>query len=434
MGARSAAWLAWTLAALSVVMFLASVAFFVLVRAAQAEAPGGLATSRTIVDLLVSVPFLAFPLVGALIASRRPRNPIGWICLAVGLLWMLLCLLDFYGVYGLAKPGSVPFPAAMAGLSLWLWVPTVGLLAIYLVLLFPDGRLPSRRWRPLAWLFGTAMVLASVGSGLSPGPIAELGGVRNPFGLEGQPWVAYAADVVLVPFLLCILASVVSLILRYRRSGGEERQQIKWIAFAASFVGLGFVGAMVSGLIAIVFAPEAWGSTAANAPLWFDLLFYVVLLSFGGVPLAVGMAVLRYRLYDIDLLINRALVYGSLTATLALVYVGGVVGLQSVFRAITGQGSTLAVVASTLAIAALFGPLRRRVQGLVDRRFYRRKYDAAKTLEAFGARLRGATDLDALGDDLAGVARETMQPEHVSLWLRPDAEARNAALRRFGDK
>jgi hypothetical protein len=434
MGTRSAAWLAWSLAALSVVTFLASVAFFVLVRAAQAEAPSSLATSRSIGNLLVSVPFLAFPLVGALIAPRRPHNPIGWICLAVGMLWMLLCLLDYYSVYGLARPGSVPFPAAMAGLSLWLWVPTVGLLAIYLVLLFPDGRLPSRRWRPLAWLSGAAMVSASVGSGLSPGPIAELGDVRNPFGLEGQPWVAFAADVVLVPFLLCILASVVSLILRYRRSGGGERQQIKWIAFAASFVGLGFVGAMVGGLIARVFAPQAWGSTAGSAPLWFDLLFSVVLLSFGGVPLAVGIAVLRYRLYDIDFLINRALVYGSLTATLALVYVGGVVGLQSVFRAITGQGSTLAIVASTLAIAALFGPLRRRVQGFVDRRFYRRKYDAAKTLEAFGARLRGATDLDALGDDLAGVARETMQPEHVSLWLRPDAEARNAAFGRFGDK
>jgi hypothetical protein len=419
---RAASRLAWSLAALSVAMFLAAVALSVLAR--SAHMPSGSSAGRTVVDLLVSVPILAFPLVGALIASRRPGNPIGWICLADGLLWMLLGLFDYYSVYGLARPGSVPFPAAIAGLSLWLWVPTVGLLATYLVLLFPDGKLPSRRWRPLAWLAGAVIVLASVGSGLSPGPIAELGGVRNPFGLEGQPWVAYAANVGLVLFLVCILASVVGLILRYRRSRGEERQQIKWIAFAASVVGLGFVGAMVSGLIASVFAPEAWGDKADGVPLWFDLLFSGVLLSFGGVPVAVGIAVLRYRLYDIDLLINRALVYGSLTATLAVLYFGSVFSLQAALRVLTGQESTLAIVASTLAIAALFSPLGRRVQGFVDRRFYRRKYDAAKTLASFNARLRDETDLDALSDDLVGVARAAVQPEHASLWLRPESASK----------
>ena len=426
---RGGSWLAWSLAGLSVAMFLATAALFVLVR--SAPVPSGSSAGRNIVDLLISVPILAFPIVGALIASRRPGNPIGWILLADGLLWTLLGLLDYYSVYGLARPGSVPYPAAAAGLGQWLWVPTVGLLAIYLVLLFPDGRLPSRGWRPLAWLSGAIIVLVSLGSGLSPGPIAELGGARNPFGLEGQPWVAYAANVGLVPFLVCILASVVSLILRYRRSGGEERQQIKWIALAASVVGLGFVGAMVSGLIAFFFAPEAWEN---SAPLWFDLLFTGVLLSFGAVPVAVGIAVMRYRLYDVDLIINRALVYGPLTATLAVMYVGSVVGLQTVLRALTGQESTLAVVASTLAIAALSGPLRRRVQGLVDRRFYRRKYDAAKTLAVFNARLRDETDLGILTDDLVGVARSTMQPAHVSLWLRPDTEpeARRAALRHVG--
>jgi len=221
-------------------------------------------------------------------------------------------------------------------------------------------------------------------------------------------------------FFVCILASVVGLILRYRRSRGEERQQIKWIAFSASVVGLGFVSAMVGGLISFVFAPETWEGTADSAPLWFDLLFSVVLLSFGGVPVAVGIAVLRYRLYEIDILINRALVYGSLTATLAVLYFGSVVSLQAALRVLTGQESTFAVVASTLLIAALFNPLRRRIQGFIDRRFYRRKYDAAKTLEAYNTRLRDETDLDALSGDLVGVARSTMQPEHASLWLRPE--------------
>jgi hypothetical protein len=325
MSTRAASWLAWSLAALSLAMFAAGFALFVLARSAQL--PSTLEASVTVIDMLTSVPFLAFPIVGAFIASRRPRNPIGWICLADGLLWTFLGMIGSYGVYGLARPGLVALPVAVYALGQWLWVPTVGLLAIYLILLFPDGRLPSRRWRPLAWLSGVVIVLASVGSGLSPGPIADLGGVRNPYGLEGHPWVANAANAILVMFLVCILASVLSLVLRFRRSRGEERQQIKWIAFAASFVGFGFVSAMASGLIVRAFAPESWGS-ANTPPLWFDILFSVVLVSFGGVPIAVGIAVLRYRLYDIDLLINRTLVYGSLTATLALIYVGAVVSLQ----------------------------------------------------------------------------------------------------------
>ncbi|HZC00973.1 MAG TPA: hypothetical protein VE844_06320 [Gammaproteobacteria bacterium] len=214
MSRRTASWLAWSLAALSMVMFLASVAFFVLTRAAQAEAPSSLVPSRSIIDLLVSVPFLAFPLVGALIASRRPHNPIGWICLAVGLLWMLLGLFDYYGVYGLAKPDTVPFPVVIYALVEWLWLPTVGLLAIYLLLLFPDGRLPSRRWRPLAWLSGAVIVLLGINSVLAPGELTDLEGVRNPFGLEGAPWVASAGIVILLLLPLCMLASASSLVLR----------------------------------------------------------------------------------------------------------------------------------------------------------------------------------------------------------------------------
>jgi len=366
------------------------------------------------------LPFLAFPLVGALIASKRPQNPIGWVCLAAGLLWMLIVISDSYGAYGLAKPGSIPYPVASEALGLWLWVPAVGLLGIYLILLFPNGRLPSRRWRPLAWLSGAVIILGSVGIALAPGPVEDLGGVRNPFGIEGAPWVAYAA--VVVPLLpVCILASAVSLVLRYRRSGGEERQQVKWIAFAASFAGL---LALITVVSTQMFAPESL-QTAGAQPLWLELLQDVELLSLAGVPVAVGFAILRHRLYDIDVVINRTLVYGSLTAMLVAVYVGSVVVLQYIFRALSGGESQLAIVASTLAIAALFNPLRRRVQAFVDRGFYRRKYDAAKTLAAFNARLREETDLDTLGRDLVGVVRDAIQPEHVSLWLRSDTASRS---------
>jgi hypothetical protein len=349
-----------------------------------------------------------------LIASRHPRNPIGWLCLTVGLLWTLSDVLDYYSVYGVARPDSVPFPVEMAGINSWLWVPAVGLLGTYVLLLFPDGRLPSRRWRSLAWFSGVVIVLLSVGVMLAPERLQSIGEVRDPFGLEGHPLVTDAAYAILPLLPLSMLASALSLVLRYRRSSGDERQQIKWIALSASVVAMVYLIAMIASLI---FPSDSW--TTAGPVWWLNLLTYASVLSFTTVPIAVGFAVLRYRLYDIDLLINRALVYGSLTSILALVYVGGVVSLQAVFRALSGQESTLAVVASTLLIAALFNPLRRRIQSFIDRRFYRRKYDARKTLEAFSATLRDETDLDALDNVLVGVIRETMQPAHVSLWLRP---------------
>jgi hypothetical protein len=403
MSTRTAAWLAWSLAALSVLMFVAAIALHVLAR--SVDSPGQWSTLGAVGRVLSFLPFLAFPLVGALIASRRPDNWVGWILLADGLLWTFGSLLDSYRVYGLARPGSVPFSGALHALGQWLWVPAVGLFAVYLILLFPDGRLPSRRWRPLAWFSGAVMVLLSAGIG-------------KPFGLEQYPWVSDALPVVLALLPLCILASAASLVLRYRRAGSEVREQIKWVAFAALFVGVQFVIDIGASVLLVPM------TASGREPAWLALLDQVGFIMFAGVPIAVGIAVLKYRLYDIDIIINRALVYGSLTATLVALYFGGIVVLQRLFVALTGQQSTLAVVASTLAIAALFNPLRRRIQGFVDRRFYRRKYDASKTLEAFSAKLRDATDLEALSGDLKAVVGETMQPAYVSLWLRPDPSLR----------
>jgi hypothetical protein len=411
-----AAWLAWSLAALCVAMFVAVVVLDVLARSAQS--PGNSTTLGTISETVSFVLFLAFPVIGALIASRRPQNPIGWICLADGLLWMILAVTDGYSVYGVTKPGSVPFPVAVGTLSnQWLWVPTVGLLGIYLVLLFPDGRLPSRRWRPLAWFSGVMIVLLSVTEGLAPGPLENQGGVPNPFGLEALPWLVDVSYIILPLLPLCIFASAVSMILRFRRSRGVVRQQIKWVAFVASFSGLLYLIAMISSLVV-----QVSSGSVPQFPWWAEVLFSAAALSFAGVPVAIGFAVLKYRLYDIDVIINRTLVYGSLTAMLVALYFGSVATSQTILRALTGQTEQpqLAIVVSTLVIAALFNPLRRRIQSFIDRRFYRRKYDARKTLEAFSARLRDETDLQTLNNDLTGVIRETMQPAHVSLWLRPD--------------
>jgi hypothetical protein len=409
---RRAAWLAWSLAGFCVGLFVLSVLFFALAR--SANVPGSWDVNFSLLGQLGGASFLIFPLVGALIAARRPRNPIGWILLADGLFWMLSGVMDYYAVYGVADRGSVPFPVGVAGINTWLWVPAVGLLGTYVFLLFPDGRLPSRRWRSLAWLSGAVILWVSVGTALAPGPLQNLGGVQNPFGLI-QPGMmpVFWATLPLLP--LCMVACVLSLVLRYRRSRGEERQQIKWIAFAASVVGLLYLVAMITSL---VFPSEGWFQPGSR--LWLDLVAYAALFSFTLVPIAVGVAVLRYRLYDIDLVINRTLVYGSLTATLVALYFGGVTAIQALLVTLTGQHGLpqLAVVVSTLAIAALFNPLRRGIQSFIDRRFYRSKYDARKTLEVFSGKLRDETDLEQLNAELLSVVRGTLQPEHASLWLR----------------
>jgi hypothetical protein len=279
----------------------------------------------------------------------------------------------------------------------------VGGDSTFLLLLFPDGRLPSRRWRPVGWLAVAAIITIGSGTAFTPGPLVDNPEIRNPLGLallEGSLLEEGGVGWLLLPASVVLSAS--SMVVRFRRATGVERQQIKWFALAATFAAVGWV------VLTFTYETELIGAA--------QLLQLLSLLS---IPLAVGIAVLKYRLYDIDLVINRTLVYGSLTAILALIYFGSVVLLRGLLFSVTGQSSQLTVVVSTLLIAALFNPLRRRIQSFIDRCFYRRKYDAAKTLAAFSAKLRDETDLEQLTDELLAVLRETIQPTHASVWLRP---------------
>jgi hypothetical protein len=301
------------------------------------------------------------------------------------------------------------------------------LIGLFLPLYFPDGRLLSPRWRPVLWLallfsVGFGVVFGALFPGevdeLSPGVGGDVPGVVNPLGVEALRLLDRVpqVDIILaVVLLVSVLCSVASLVVRFRRSDGEERQQMKWLTYAAA--------ANFATLLLVMSLP------ADSA--WYPAVNTLSNLVLAGLPVAVGIAVLRYRLYDIDRIINRTLVYGSLTVMLALIYFGGVAATQAIYRALTGQEQQpqLAVVVSTLAIAALFSPLRHRIQSFIDRRFYRRKYDARKTLEAFSAKLRDETDLDRLGDELMGVVHETIQPAHVSLWLHPDATLKDKKKR-----
>ena len=375
----------------------------------NASTPTATPRNPLALDLWFWVLFVAFATVGALVASRWPRNAVGWLFCWLGLSFSMVGASEEYALYALAtEPGSLPWGGGALWLAAFFGGPVLFAVFALVFLLFPDGRLPSRRWKPAVWLEAVAVVCFGAFAFL-PGQLGNLGLVRasNPFGIKGA--AALLATLGWVGFLATLAVAVAggtSLVVRFRRSSGVERQQIKWLAFS----GVVFCAVFAA-------APFLWALPESPATAWvWPVLF---LAGASTVPVAVGIAILRHRLYDVDLLINRALVYGSLTVTLALTYLGSVVALQHGFRVISGGTSQLAVVASTLAIAALFNPLRRRVQGVVDRRFYRRKYDTARTLESFSARLRDETDLDALGDDLVAVASATMQPEHASLWLRP---------------
>ena len=363
-------------------------------------------------DALISIATpVIFATVAALIVSRQPRNTIGWLLtLVVGAFVVGEPLENYVDHLASSSPTpSVPLLLAV-WFSSWGWLLLIFSLLLVL-LLFPNGRPPTPRWRwvsvvAIAW--STLFVLMTTLSRQFSTPDLAF---DNPIGVLGEDTVELLAGVWIAGLLVLLAACALALFIRYRRANDTEREQIKWLLYACAVFVVVYVGGTVGGVA---------GSTDPGGYIW-GIFFGLSLVM---LPAAIGIAVLRYRLYEIDVVINRTLVYGPLTAMLVLVYFGGVVGLQAAFRTLTGQESTLAVVASTLAIAAMFSPLRRRVQGFVDRRFYRRKYDAAKTLEAFNSRLREETDLDALREDLVGVTRETMQPEHASLWLRPDTASK----------
>jgi hypothetical protein len=391
--------------ALSLALLLGGIA---LSRAASSTVPdlpfGGETDDGSVIANLVTL--LPFSVVGAIIASRQPRNAIGWLFCSVGVTIGLNSFAGDYAEFWLASgfgPDSLGETAAW--LSSWSWILLVYVPMSFLLLLFPDGRLPSRRWRPVAWGVALGTAGGVVGYALRAGPLVDFPHIANPYGVDG-PVVGVVGVAGSIVAAGSMVASAVSLIVRLRRAGSVERQQIKWLAYGGAVM-VGILGA--GGLITL------WSVPASIVVMSVSLL---------GLPVFTGIAIVRYRLYDIDLLINRTLVYGALTAMLVLVYLGGVVLLQYLFRTLAGEESQLAIVASTLAIAALFEPLRRRVQVFIDRRFYRRKYDARKTLEAFSTKLRDETDLDALNDDLVGVVRDTMQPAYASLWLRPETGAK----------
>jgi hypothetical protein len=357
-----------------------------------------------------TVSAVAFTTVGAVVGSRRPENPIGWLFCAIGVFAAIVLLSSEYAAYTLlAQPDSLPGGLAMVWIRAWVWVPYVGLFVL-LFLVFPEGWPQSRALRWFTSLVLFVIAYGTILAAFSPGPIDAIGAaVDNPLGMKALRGVGTNSAVGPLESVLYVLGIVAaaSLFGRMRRARGVERQQIKWFAYATVV--------LVGGVVLDFTVSEATGVSWLG-----EIGFVLTMVGLAGLPMAIGIAVLRYRLYNIDRIINRTLVYGTLTAMLLALYFGGIVVLQRIFVLLTGEKSTVAVVASTLLIAALFNPLRRRIQSFIDRRFYRKKYDARKTLEAFSTKLKNETDLEALNNDLVGVVRETMQPEHVSLWLRHD--------------
>ena len=361
--------------------------------------------------LAVSLALLCFSVMGWLIASRRPGNAIGWILIAIGFLWALDSALEGYAMYGLVtNPGSLPAARWANAIDDWLWVVSVGLMGTFLVQLFPDGRLPSRRWRPLAYLSGAALLLTVASDlflteNLADSVVPASGNPFAPGALDGLPNIAAVSLPVL---LACIPASAALLLIRYRRSSGVARLQMKWLVSATT-------------AIVIFYSVVVAMSGGSDAPLWLVVAQDAAVVSFCLIPLSIGAAVLRYRLYEIDVIVRRTVVYTVLVGMLVVVYLGSVSALGWVGREVTGQSGALAVTLSTLLVAVSFQPLRRRIQNAVDRRFYRRRYDAHSAASAFSSRLRAEIDLEALTHELLGVIDETLQPSRAAVWLRsPD--------------
>jgi hypothetical protein len=390
-GKRARGWAAWVICGLVAALTAAALVVSLL--------PG---QPRQLAERIEAWAFTAvafpFAVVGALIVVRRPGNRLGGVLLVGGLSINLEKVAQELVQYGINHPGAVPGLVWIGWISNWAWVPSI-LMVLLLLLLFPDGRPLSPRWRPAVWVIVVGVLVTMVGSALIPG-IADTP-LPNPFGLPGQLGAMlerYLLKLFTFGLPVVLVAAAASLIVRFRRAHGVERQQLKWLAYAAGVV-------MLTPVIQGSW-PGEWGRAASNVALW-------------AVPAAIGVAILRHRLYDVDRLINRTLVYGVLTALLGGVYASVVLVLGQRFGGIGAEPPSWAVASATLAVAALFQPARRRIQQVVDRRFNRRKYNTAKTIEAFSTRLRDQIDLDTLSTEVLAVVDQTMEPTRVSLWLRP---------------
>ena len=394
---RTSSVIAWSVLALSVAVGAAGALLATSDLAAAFESGG----------LTFSIPSLAFCAVGALVASRLPRNPVGWLILAFGFASVLSLFGEHYARVGLSRGETLPAAEIVLGaLSLFAdWAPP-GFLALAF-LFYPDGRLPSRRWRPVAWAAVTVAGVSCLAGAFTPGVVLGIRGTSNPLANAEladllAPVLSLASVLLVVIFILC----AASLVIRFRRSHGDERQQIKLFAFSAS---------MIAGFILMGNAAEALtGGSDDGLGDWIAIMVFPVLLS--GIPLAVGVAILRYRLYDIDRIISRTLAYSVLTAVLVGGYLLTVLALQSVLP--VSEDSPLVTAVSTLGVVAAFGPLRARIQRAMDHRFNRGRYDAERVIAEFGSRLRNEVQLESLSRDLIGVVRTTIHPAHVSLWLR----------------
>jgi hypothetical protein len=339
--------------------------------------------------------------VGANLAFRRPHNRVGWVLLAAGTASAIQVALEEYSIYGgVGRATALPGAVFAGWVQSWLWLIGVVLIVNYTLLLFPSGSFVSPRWRIVGWLAALDLAIGVAGLAFAAGPLNNAPQFDNPFPFLGEvghtAWLAAFFGV-----MLLALASAASLLVRYRRAQGAERQQLKWLALDAGF-------------IAVVVVVTAFSQLLAPDVKAYQVLFIV---SIAIMPFTIGIAVLRYRLYDIDVIINRALVYGATTAAIGVAFVAAIVVLQSALRPVTG-GSEVAVAASTLLCFALFQPIRRTMQGAVDRRFYRARYDAVLTLDRFTRDLAGEVDLGAVRASLIEAVGETVQPTHASVWLR----------------
>ena len=393
MSGRIATWIAWSLCGSAIALQMVGWALTFMA--------GG---EYETFDLASSAALMILPVVGALIAAHRPGNAIGWLFCGAGLLLGAAGGTWGYAAYALTVEPELPGGTAAAWLTSWVFLPAFFGIPPLLFLLFPEGRPMSRRWRFAVALTVVGLTCQAAGAAFRPGPLRDspVLGVENPVAIDNEALVSGIEYIGWTIGGLGILLATWSLVLRYRRSAGVERLQLRW-----------FLSAAVVFLVACLISAGLY-RTSLTA-----LGIALTIAGFATIPIAAGVAILRHRLYDIDVIINRALVYASLTAVLAAAYLGSVLVLQLGLSPFTRQ-SDLAVAASTLAVAALFRPARARIQSAVDRRFYRTRYDAARTLAAFAGRLRSELDLEAVAGDLRMAVHDTVQPAHVSLWLRPE--------------